>query len=63
MIGQSFELLYPTHDEYERTGARIIPVMNARGSYSDERIMKRANGESVLVPCHGPRAGPHQAAR
>ena len=50
MIGQSFELLYPTHDEYERTGARIIPVMNARGSYSDERIMKRANGE--LFWCH-----------
>lgn len=44
MIGQSFELLYPTHDEYERTGARIVPIMNARGSYSDERIMKRANG-------------------
>lgn len=50
MIGQSFELLYPTHDEYERTGARIVPIMNARGSYSDERIMKRANGE--LFWCH-----------
>ncbi len=50
MIGQAFLLLYPSTDEYERTGARIIPVMNAHGMYSDERIMKRASGE--LFWCH-----------
>ncbi|MDO9217426.1 MAG: LuxR C-terminal-related transcriptional regulator, partial [Lacisediminimonas sp.] len=33
-----------------RTGARIVPIMNALGHYSDERIMKRANGE--LFWCH-----------
>ena len=48
--GQSFQLLYPTHDEFERTGARIVPIMNAKGAYSDERIMRRANGE--LFWCH-----------
>jgi PAS domain S-box-containing protein len=48
--GQSFQLLYPTADEFQRTGGRIIPVMNARGVYSDERIMRRANGE--LFWCH-----------
>lgn len=48
--GQSFQLLYPTVDEFLRTGDRIIPVMNARGVYSDERIMRRANGE--LFWCH-----------
>ena len=48
--GQSFQVLYPTADEFQRTGDRIIPVMNAKGVYSDERIMRRANGE--LFWCH-----------
>ncbi len=45
LVGQSFSILYPTPDEFERTGARIVPIMNAKGHYSDERIMKRANQE------------------
>jgi PAS domain S-box-containing protein len=48
--GQSFSVLYPTQDEFLRTGDRIIPIMNARGRYSDERIMRRADGE--LFWCH-----------
>ncbi|GGE78252.1 PAS and helix-turn-helix domain-containing protein [Massilia psychrophila] len=48
--GQSFQVLYPTLDEFLRTGDRIIPIMNAKGCYSDERIMRRANGE--LFWCH-----------
>ena len=48
--GQSFQVLYPTMDEFVRTGERIIPVMNAKGVYSDERIMRRASGE--LFWCH-----------
>jgi PAS domain S-box-containing protein len=47
---QSFQVLYPTMDEFLRTGDRIIPVMNVKGVYSDERIMRRANGE--LFWCH-----------
>ena len=50
LIGQSFQLLYPSADEYERLGARIAPILNAKGVYSDNRIMKRANGE--LFWCH-----------
>lgn len=45
LIGQSFSILYPSPDEFERTGARIVPIMNAKGHYSDERIMKRASQE------------------
>jgi PAS domain S-box-containing protein len=48
--GKSFLILYPTMDEFLRTGDRIIPIMNAKGRYSDERIMRRANGE--LFWCH-----------
>jgi PAS domain S-box-containing protein len=50
LAGQSFLMLYPSSDEFERTGARIVPIMNVNGCYSDERIMKRANGE--LFWCH-----------
>lgn len=50
LCGHSFSVLYPTPDEFERTGQRIVPIMNAKGHYSDERIMKRANGD--LFWCH-----------
>jgi PAS domain S-box-containing protein len=48
--GLSFLELYPTMDEFLRTGDRIIPIMNAKGRYSDERIMRRADGD--LFWCH-----------
>ena len=50
LVGLSFQVLYPTLDEFLRTGDRIIPIMNAKGRYSDERIMRRANKE--LFWCH-----------
>ncbi|MYN10741.1 LuxR C-terminal-related transcriptional regulator [Pseudoduganella aquatica] len=50
LVGKSFCQLYPSADEFLRTGDRIIPIMNAKGRYSDERIMRRASGE--LFWCH-----------
>ncbi|MFD0666392.1 LuxR C-terminal-related transcriptional regulator [Ramlibacter sp. MAHUQ-53] len=50
LIGQTFQVLYPSADEYERLGARIAPILNARGYYADDRIMKRASGE--MFWCH-----------
>ena len=44
LVGQSFRILYPSADEYERTGARIAPLLNRNGSYADDRIMKRVEG-------------------
>ncbi len=44
LIGQSFQLLYPSADEFERTGARIAPILNRSGTYADDRIMKRVDG-------------------
>jgi PAS domain S-box-containing protein len=44
LVGQSFQVLYPSAAEYERTGARIAPIMNTRGNYADDRIMKRLDG-------------------
>ncbi len=50
LFGRSFEVLYPTPEEYERTGARIVASLDASGRYADERVMKRMNGE--LFWCH-----------
>lgn len=44
LVGQSFQVLYPSAAEFERTGARIAPLLNRHGTYSDDRIMKRIDG-------------------
>jgi len=50
MVGQSFEALYPTPEEFRRTGQRISASLDGHGRYADERVMKRMNGE--LFWCH-----------
>jgi PAS domain S-box-containing protein len=50
LAGRSFEVLYPTHEEFERTGERIVASLDRKGFYADERIMKRLSGE--LFWCH-----------
>jgi PAS domain S-box-containing protein len=44
VVGRSFEVLYPSADEFERTGQRIIARLDQRGVYADERVMKRLGG-------------------
>ncbi|MDO9405730.1 MAG: LuxR C-terminal-related transcriptional regulator [Polaromonas sp.] len=46
LAGQSFLILYPSLAEYERIGARMLPILNALGRYSDDRIMKRVDGRN-----------------
>lgn len=50
LVGASFRVLYPSAEEYERLGAHMEPILNQKGYYSDNRIMKRANGE--MFWCH-----------
>ncbi len=54
LVGQSFELLYPSQAEFEHTGARIVASLNARGGYADERVMQRLGGaqRDRLFWCH-----------
>ena len=68
LIGQSFMLLYPSADEYERLGARMTPILNTRGRYADDRVMKRVGGrlKGELFWCHVSgralnRQAPHEA--
>jgi PAS domain S-box-containing protein len=54
LIGRSFELLYPTPAEFERTGLRIAASLDATGRYADDRVMKRVAGPRAgeLFWCH-----------
>jgi PAS domain S-box-containing protein len=68
LVGQSFQVLYPSADEYERTGARISPILNRSGTYADDRIMRRVGGrfKGEAFWCHVTgralnRDAPHEA--
>ncbi len=68
LIGQSFQVLYPSADEFERTGARISPILNRSGTYADDRIMRRLEGrlKGEAFWCHVTgralnREAPHEA--
>ena len=68
LIGQSFRILYPSADEYERIGARMAPILNAHGVYADNRVMRRVGGarQGEAFWCHVTgraidRAAPHAA--
>ena len=68
LLGQSLQILYPSAAEFERTGERIAPILNTKGHYSDERIMKRLDGrfKDQTFWCHVSgraldRADPHAA--
>jgi PAS domain S-box-containing protein len=53
LTGQSLLVLYPTPDEFERTGERVNLIMSTKGSYSDERIMKRTDQELFWCRVNG----------
>jgi PAS domain S-box-containing protein len=55
LVGHSFELLYPSHAEFERTGARIAASLNASGWYADERVMRRMDApRRICEPGNAP---------
>ena len=68
LIGKTFQLLYPSAAEYERTGQRITPILNTKGVYADDRVMKRVDGrfKGETFWCHVTgralnREAPHEA--
>jgi PAS domain S-box-containing protein len=68
LVGRSFLVLYPSADEYERIGARIAPILNTHGRYSDNRLMRRVDGrlKGETFWCHVTgralnRQAPHEA--
>src|SRR6218665_1787913 len=62
LIGRSFQVLYPSVAEFERTGTRIVASLDVHGYYADDRVMKRVAGSrgGELFWCHvsGPAPAP-----
>lgn len=53
LIGTSFERLYPTQTHFEQTGDRIGPVLTRHHTFSDDRVMRRLDGELFWVHVSG----------
>jgi PAS domain S-box-containing protein len=53
MVGQTFERLYPTQADYENTGRRVGARLSAERSYTDDRVMRRLNGDLFWVRVSG----------
>jgi PAS domain S-box-containing protein len=67
LVGHTFERLYPTRADFDRTGLRILAGLDVDGDgeYSDERVMRRVRDGSLFW-CHVSghafdRAHPHAA--
>jgi len=51
--GQSIRLLYPGQTDYDLIGERARRAMQADPVYSDERFMRRKDGQVVWMEAHG----------
>jgi DNA-binding CsgD family transcriptional regulator len=52
-VGKTFEQLYPTPTHFESTGSRFAATMAGEGSYADDRVMQRLDGELFWVHVRG----------
>ena len=48
--GSSLEVLYPTSQDFDLAGEMVMPILQATGRYSDDRLMKHRGGH--LFWCH-----------
>jgi PAS domain S-box-containing protein len=53
MIGQTFERLYPTQADFEKTGQRIGVFLSRDRSFADDRVMRRLDGDLFWVRVRG----------
>jgi DNA-binding CsgD family transcriptional regulator len=53
MVGQTFERLYPTQSDFEKTGQRVGAFLSNDRTYSDDRVMRRLDGNLFWVRVRG----------
>jgi PAS domain S-box-containing protein len=53
LVGTTFEQLYPTQSHFQQTGDRIGPVLSKHLTFSDDRVMRRIDGELFWVHVSG----------
>jgi DNA-binding CsgD family transcriptional regulator len=50
LVNQSFRVLYAAPEDFEVRGKRVAEVLKVAGSYSDDRLLRRLDGE--IFWCH-----------
>lgn len=53
MVGQTFEKLYPTQSDFEKTGTRVGEFLSKDRVFSDDRVMRRLDGDLFWVRVRG----------
>ncbi len=53
LVGETFERLYPTQTDYEETGRRVGDRLSSERSYTDDRVMRRLDGDLFWVRVSG----------
>jgi PAS domain S-box-containing protein len=51
--GTTFERLYPSQSDFKSTGERVGASLSANGPFSDDRVMRRLNGDLFWVHVRG----------
>lgn len=63
LLGQSIALLYPSQQEFRRTGQRGYAHMGQGRRYQDERLMRHADGHLLWCRVSGQGTDPRAPAR
>lgn len=53
LVGQTTEILYPSHEEFEYIGERGVVSMKRTGTYRDQRIMRHSDGRMFWCAVSG----------
>lgn len=53
LVGTTFERLYPSPAHFENAGQRVGKVLAERGTFADDRAMRRLDGELFWVHVSG----------
>lgn len=53
LVGTTFERLYPTQSDFETTGTRVGGYLGRDQLFSDDRVMRRLDGELFWVNVRG----------
>lgn len=52
-VGKTFERLYPTQTDFEQTGQRVGAFLAHDSTYSDDRVMRRLDGDLFWIRVRG----------
>lgn len=63
LMGETTDILYPTHEDYEDLGRNAYPILSSGGTYSVEKQMRRKDGSLFWCAIMGKAIDPTDVAR